>query len=672
MKQHLYAMAMAALLAGCSGKMPHYQSVDEYPEKRGSLQEMTYTPEKTAFSVWSPAAESVYLNLYADAENTEAIERLPMKRKKDGSWVLTVERDLVGCYYTFSVNQPGTQWAMHETPGIFAKAVGVNGHRAAIIDWATTNPEGWEADQRPALAGPQDAIVYEMHHRDFSIDPSAGIQHAGKFLALTEEGTHNAAGKSTGIDHLKEMGITHVQILPSYDFGSIDETAVSGEAEVLESGAAKGGLYNWGYDPINYNVPDGSYSTNPYDPATRIREMKQMIMALHKAGIRVIMDVVYNHTYDVANSNFTLTCPDYFYRTCPDSTLGNASGCGNETASNRPMMRRFMLESVLYWVKEYHVDGFRFDLMGIHDMETMALIRAELDKIDPSLLMYGEGWAAGAVQYPSELLAMKANIPQMPGIGAFCDDMRDALRGPFSDDHQGAFLAGLPGHEMSVCFGIAGCIEHPDIDMSSVNYSTEPWTKEPTQAIAYVSCHDDMMLTDRLMASIDLQPGELQRLDKLAQTAVLTSQGVPFLWNGEEVLRNKKGVHNSFCSPDSINAINWNLKTENMDVFNYYRGLIALRKAHPAFRLGKAELVREHLHFLMAENNVVAYQLTGHAGGDEWETIIVVLNGSREELDFTLPEGVFSVAVADGVIPASGSAEAQVIVAPQSATILYK
>ena len=470
--------------------------------------------------------------------------------------------------------------------------------------------------------------------------------------------------------------MTHVQILPSYDFGSIDERGTTEEARVLENGAAAGGSYNWGYDPVNYNVPEGSYSTDPGDPVCRIREMKQMVQALHKAGIRVVMDVVYNHTYDVEHSNFTQTAPDYFYRTRPDSTLGNASGCGNETASNRPMMRRFIVESCRYWAEEYHIDGFRFDLMGIHDIETMQEVRAMLDAIDPTILLYGEGWAAEQPLYAPELLAMKSNVRYMPGIGAFCDDMRDALRGPFSDDRKGAFLAGMPGHEESIRFGIGGCTAHPQINMNKVNYSKEPWTAEPYQSISYVSCHDDMMLTDRLKASIELAQGELERLDKLAQTAVLTSQGTPFVWNGEEVMRDKKGVHNSFCSPDSINAIDWTLKEKNKDVYNYYCNLIALRKAHPAFRLGTAEAVAEHLEFLDTPDCVVAYRLKDLEGIDEWKEIIVVLNASREPADISLPENdVYNVvanggefAAAVGYTTVTGTATAE----PQSALILMR
>ena len=319
------------------------------------------------------------------------------------------------------------------------------------------------------------------------------------------------------------------------------------------------------------------------------------------------------------------------------------------------------------------MDGFRFDLMGIHDVETMNQVRAMLDSIDPSLLLYGEGWAAGGPLYPGDELAMKANMQKLPGIGAFCDDMRDALRGPFSDNNKGAFLIGEKGHEESIKFGLVGCIEHPEVDMEKVNYSKQAWTSQPTQSINYVSCHDDMMLTDRLKANKKLKAGELQKLSKLAQTAVLTSQGMPFLWCGEEIARDKKGVHNSYCSPDDINAIDWSLKAENLDLFAYYQGLIAMRKAHPAFHMGDAELVRANVHFLEAPEGVVAYQLNGEAVGDEWKTIVVVLNGQTKAQTVVLPEGEYHVAVADGKCPAAtkGLLKGSAKVAAQSAMILY-
>ena len=601
--------------------------------------------------------------LYDEGEGGHAFQNVMMKAGEDGVWHAQVEGDMKGKFYTFNV-KINDRW-LGDTPGINAKAVGVNGHRAAIIDMRSTDPEGWTEDHRPPLKSPADIIIYEMHHRDFSISPTSGIENKGKFLALTEEGTRSPEGLATGIDHLKELGVTHVHILPSYDYASVDETKLSENK------------YNWGYDPLNYNVPDGSYSTDPYDPTTRIREFKQMVQALHKSGIRVILDVVYNHTFNIEGSNFERTAPGYFYRQKPDGTYADASACGNETASERPMMRKFMVESVLHWVNEYHIDGFRFDLMGIHDIETMNEIRRALTAVDPTIYVYGEGWAAQAPQLSQDSLAMKVNTYRMPGIAAFSDEMRDALRGPFNNNEQGAFLAGLPGGEESIKFGIVGAVRHPQVNNDSVNYSQAPWAEQPTQMISYVSCHDDMCLVDRLRASIPgIKPDELARLDKLAQTAVFTSQGVPFIYAGEEVMRDKKGVHNSFQSPDSVNAIDWSRKAAHADVFAYYKGLIQLRKRHPAFRLGDADLIRRHLEFLPVEgHNLVAWRLKEHAGGDAWEDIIVVLNSRREPARMTLPQGTYTVVCKDGVINERGLGRvngAEVIVPAQSALILYK
>ena len=486
------------------------------------------------------------------------------------------------------------------------------------------------------------------------MDLSSGIKNKGKFLALTEP---------AAIDHLRRLGVNAIHILPSFDFASIDES----KPDVAQ--------YNWGYDPLNYNVPEGSYSTNAADPKVRIREFKQMVQALHKAGIRVILDVVYNHTFDINGSNFQKTYPDYYFRKTAEGKYSDGSGCGNETASDKQLMRDFMKESVEYWVKEYHIDGFRFDLMGIHDIETMNEIHDVVSKIDPSIYIYGEGWSAGSCAYPQEKLAMKANARELNGIGAFSDEMRDALRGPFSDDTKGGFLAGVPGQEESIKFGIAGAISHPQIDMTKVNYSKTAWTNEPSQMVAYVSCHDDMCLTDRLRASIPyIGDDELIRLDLLAQTAVFTSQGVPFILAGEEMLRDKMGVHNSFRSPDSINRLDWNNLKRYPQVFDYYSGLISLRKQHPAFRMGSADEVRKHLVFLDAPAGVVAYQLKDNAGGDSWKNIIVILNSQKTPQTVNVPDGSYTMVVANGKVNAGGIGLVSgktVTVAPQSALIVH-
>lgn len=642
--------------------------------------EMIYSKVKTLFKLNAPTTvnldgmtgattqidkkKQVKIHIYEDGQDGKAIKTIKMKASGENRWEATVKGDLKGKFYTFDIGKG-------ETPGVFAKAVGVNGMRGAIVDMAETNPQGWENDQRPVIQSPADLVIYEMHWRDFSIDVSSGLKNKGKFLALTEP---------KAIEHLKNLGVNAVHILPSFDYASVDETKLDTPQ------------YNWGYDPKNYNVPEGSYSTDPYNPVTRIKEFKQMVQALHKAGIRVILDVVYNHTFDINHSNFQLTYPDMYYRKTADGKYSDGSGCGNETASEKPLMREFMLESVKYWIDEYHIDGFRFDLMGVHDIETMQQIRAEVNKIDPSIYIYGEGWSAGSCAYPVDKLAMKANAQQLNGIAAFSDDMRDALRGPFSDDHKGALLAGIPGEEESLKFGIVGGIAHPQVDMTKVNYDKKPWTNNPTEQISYVSCHDDMCLVDRLKASIPSltdknipekeRTAELIRIDQLAQTAVFTSQGVPFILSGEEMLRDKKGVHNSYNSPDSINHLDWNNLQRYPQLFAYYKNLIQLRKNHPAFRLATGDKVRQHLEFLPAVNSkdvkqdcLVGFLLKDLQGIDAWKTIVVIYNFNKEAKVMAIPEGAYTIACCNGAIDEAGLGEVsgkEVLVDGQSALILFQ
>ncbi len=642
--------------------------------------EMIYSKVKTLFKLNAPTTvnldgmtgattqidkkKQVEIHIYEDGQGGKAIKTIKMKASGENRWEATVKGDLKGKFYTFDIGKG-------ETPGVFAKAVGVNGMRGAIVDMAETNPQGWENDQHPVIQSPADLVIYEMHWRDFSIDVSSGLKNKGKFLALTEP---------KAIEHLKNLGVNAVHILPSFDYASVDETKLDTPQ------------YNWGYDPKNYNVPEGSYSTDPYNPVTRIKEFKQMVQALHKAGIRVILDVVYNHTFNIDHSNFQLTYPDMYYRKTADGKYSDGSGCGNETASEKPLMREFMLESVKYWIDEYHIDGFRFDLMGVHDIETMQQIRAEVNKIDPSIYIYGEGWSAGSCAYPVDKLAMKANAQQLNGIAAFSDDMRDALRGPFSDDHKGALLAGIPGEEESLKFGIVGGIAHPQVDMTKVNYDKKPWTNNPTEQISYVSCHDDMCLVDRLKASIPSltdknipekeRTAELIRIDQLAQTAVFTSQGVPFILSGEEMLRDKKGVHNSYNSPDSINHLDWNNLQRYPQLFTYYKNLIQLRKNHPAFRLATGDKVRLHLEFLPAVNSkdvkqdcLVGFLLKDLQEIDAWKTIVVIYNFNKEAKEMAIPEGNYTIACCNGTIDEAGLGEVsgkEVLVNGQSALILFQ
>ena len=673
-------LLLAGLLTVLAAKPAMSQDFD--------FDEMTYTPEVTTFKLFAPAtAKGVKVRIYKDGQGGKPLKTVTMKASSPGQegavWTAAVKGDLMGRFYTFDTGHG-------ETPGVFAKAVGVNGRRGAIINTMNTWPDDWCCDQHPVVKSPADLVVYELHHRDFSVArPDA--KYPGKFLALTEP---------WAIDHLKQLGVNAVHILPSYDFGSVDEEAAAAPQHSEQAGASPSvgyaaavpqPQYNWGYDPVNYNVPEGSYSTDPYDPVCRLREFKQMVQALHKAGIAVILDVVYNHTYDIEHSNFQRTFPDYYYR-----VGSNGSGCGNETASEKPMMRKFMIESVKYWYNEFRIDGFRFDLMGCHDIETMNLIRQELDKLDPSIFIYGEGWSAGQCALPTEQLGVKANIPQMPRIAAFSDELRDGLRGPFDDDTKTGWLGGAPDCEESLKFGIVGGISHPQVDMTKVNYSKQPWATEPTQMMAYVSCHDDMCLVDRLQASVPAlaaptprhsqraesplcsggaaADAELIRLDLLAQTAVFTSQGVPFMLSGEELLRTKQGVHNSFESPDSINQLNWQNKERFPQVFKYYQDLIALRRNHPAFRLGDAHLVRKHLEFLDAPKGVVAFRLKDYAGRDDWRNIIVILNANRETATVNIPKAMYTVVCKDGEIDEQSTSKIfgrRTTVSPQSALILH-
>ncbi len=613
-----------------------------FPTYTGNDLELTLSGNTANFRLWSPNATAVRLRIYKNALGGNALTTINLTPSLQGTWTTSISPIPYGQFYTFQIQYNG-QW-LDETPGIWAKAVGTNGYRGAIIDMSATNPTGWDTDCGPAIQHINDAVIYEMHHRDFSIHPHSGIVNKGKFIALTEDGTTNEFGEATGIDHLKELGITHVHILPSYDYNSIDETQLPSNG------------YNWGYDPFNYNVPDGSYSTNPANPSTRILEMKQMIKALHDAGIGVVMDVVYNHTSLNDNSNFSLTAPGYFYRHNENGTYSDASGCGNETASERPMVGDFIVNSVKYWAKEYHIDGFRFDLMAIHDIATMNRVASELKAINPNIFVYGEGWTAGNSPLPTEQRALKENVDKMTNIAVFSDDIRDAIKGHYSDASDRGFATGKPGNEETVKIGIVGATAHPQVNYSKGNNSKFAYASTTSQVINYVSCHDDLTLTDKLRKSMtDSDDSERMRAAKLAQTIVFTSQGTPFMFAGEEVFRDKHGVHNSYCSPDSINAIDWNLKHFNADQFNYYRELIALRKAHPAFRMTSATDVANNIKFdNVTTDNLISYSILNHANGDEWKEIKLIFNGADNDTQIKLAKGEWLVIAYDGNINHQG------------------
>lgn len=634
---------------------------EDFPVYVGKDLGLTYGPKASGFKVWAPSAEALRLNIYGQDFGGKALEVIEMEKGTQGLWKKRLDGDYLGKYYAFQAQIDG-QWLM-EVPDPYAVAVGTNGKRAMVVDLASTNPEGWEQDQRPPLAAPTDIVLYELHVRDLSIHENSGIEQKGKFLGLTETGTRSPQGEKTGLDHIKELGVTHVHLLPSYDYYTVDESRLD-EAQ-----------FNWGYDPQNYNVPEGSYSTNPQDGAVRIREFKQMVKTLHENGLRVIMDVVYNHTGVTETSHFNQLVPGYYYRQDTSGGFSNSSGCGNETASEREMMRKFMLESVAYWVEEYHVDGFRFDLMGIHDIETMNQISQRLHAIDSTIFIYGEGWLAGESPLPFEQQAVKHHNLRLQGIAAFSDDLRDGLKGSVFEHKERGFVSGKAGREESIKFGVVAATNHPGVDYGRVNYSKAPWAPQPSQCINYVSCHDNHTLWDRLLISNpEASEAERIRMHTLAQTIVLTSQGVPFLHAGTEMLRTKDGEENSYKSPDAINRLDWERKSKYKPVFDYYKKLIQLRKNHPAFRLPTQEMIQKHLTFIETHSpQLVAYSISDNANGDSWKNIVVIYNGNEEDQDVEIPAGSWSVVLKGNEISEKGLASLQaskVTVPKQSAMIL--
>lgn len=625
-----------------------------------------YTKEKTSFKVWAPTASEVTLNLYEQGDGDNLIETVPMTAQDKGVWFCEKQGDLNGVYYTYSVTIGNKT---NETVDIYARTTGVNGNRGMVIDLDSTDPEGFENDVRPAFENPTDAVIYEIHVRDLSSDESSGITNTGKFLGFTETGTTNADGLATGIDHIKDLGVTHIQILPSYDYATVDETKLDTPQ------------FNWGYDPKNYNVPEGSYSTDPYHGEVRVKEMKQMVQALHANGLRVNMDVVYNHTFSL-DSWFQKTVPDYYYRKVGDA-YSSGSGCGNETASDREMMRKYIVDSVVYWATEYHIDGFRFDLMAVHDIETMKAVREALDEIDPSIMLYGEGWTGGDCAIPSTQQALKANIYQIEGVGAFSDDIRDAIKGNVFDSEDKGFVNGKDGMEESIKFGIVGATPHPQVMVSKNEKGTRSWAGEPTQSINYVSCHDNLTFWDKLAISNadDSEETRIQ-MNKLGSAIIITSQGVPFFQAGEEMLRSKPSAtveggfdENSYASPDSTNSIKWSNKANVIDTYEYYKGLIAFRKAHPALRMTTAVDIQNNLTFMSGlGDNVVAYTIANNANGDTAEKIMVILNAKEEAIDVKLPAGAWDICINGQTAGTAsvGTAEGTVSVEGISAMVLVQ
>lgn len=588
-----------------------------------------YSKKSCTFRVWSPTAESVTLNLYKQGSGNNLITAINMYKEDDDIWETTVNDDLSGIYYTYCIK---TDNEVNEVVDIYAKAVGANGLRGMVVDLTSTDPDNFRNTARPQCDKITDAVLYEVHVRDFSIDESSGIAYKGKFLGFTERYTKNDFSDFTGLAHLCELGITHVHLLPSFDYESVDEA--SSEPQ-----------FNWGYDPENYNVPEGSYSTDAADGAVRIKEMKSLVKALHENGIRVVMDVVYNHTYKGEDSIFNLTVPDYYYRT-EDGKFTNGSACGNETASDHPMMRKYIVDSVMYWAQEYMIDGFRFDLMGLHDSETMNEIAQSLKNIDSSIFIYGEGWTAGETPLPECDRAIKANACNMPQVAFFSDDMRDTIKGSVFKETGKGFVNGADGLGESLKLCITGSVKTDKIDLSDTKL--KPWAITPFQVINYCEAHDNLTLWDKLYYSAkEFSQEDRVRMDKLSAAIVFLSQGVPFIQAGQEFLRSKPldetGEHfdeNSYKSPDSVNSIKWNEKTKYRNVFDYYKGLIELRKKYNLFRLSTADEVNSHLEFIETSQKCVAFRLSNNE-----TSIITVFNADVKDTVVTIPEGEYQVVV---------------------------
>ncbi len=640
--------------------MPSYYSTAEFEEEytyAGNDLGAVWSADSTAFRVWAPMAEAVKVNLYeSGTEGTDdLIEQIEMTADVNGTWTAVKEGDLNGTYYTYTVIRDGEET---EACDPYARTTGVNGKRAMVIDLDSTDPEGWEEDSNPnAGATINDAVIYELHIRDLGTDESSGVENAGKFLSLTEHGTTTESGIATGVDHIKELGITHLHILPMYDFGSVDET--------------QSDQFNWGYDPVNYNVPEGSYSTDPYNGEVRVAEMKQMIQSLHNDNISVVMDVVYNHVQNAESFCFNQIVPEYFSRV--DAATGaysSGSGCGNDTASERSMVKKYIVDSVTYWADEYHIDGFRFDLVGLIDTETMNEVIAEVHETHPDVIFYGEGWTLETTMTKSGYtLTTQTNSTEVPEFAFFSDTIRDGMKGNIFNNSETGYVSGADGME--------------DIIESCFLGLSEPWCTTPSQSVNYASCHDNMTLYDRLQSSRpDAGEEDLVKMNKLSAAIYMTAEGIPFMQAGEEMLRTKvkeDGTfdENSYASSDEVNSLKWDSLDDEtyMDTYEYYKGLIAFRKAHAALRLTTAEDVAEYITVVEGlDENVTAFCIEGGAEGETANCIYIIFNPNTESTQVALPEGEWSVCIngdqagTEVLETVEGNAE----VAPISAMVLVQ
>ncbi|MDP1706606.1 MAG: type I pullulanase, partial [bacterium] len=575
----------------------------------------TYARDHTKFRVWAPTATAVNLATYPKPNSTEG-EGVVTAMTPDlkGTWITSLKGDHNGTIYNYRVTVGGIE---REAVDPYVRATTINGLHGVVVDLNKTNPKKW-SKAKPAFSGKStDAVIYELHVRDLSMDSSSSIPaaHKGKFRALPDLKTTAPTGGKTGVNAIKDLGVTHIELLPIFDYASVDEAHPT---------------FNWGYDPQNFNVPEGSYSTNPNNPDSRIVELKAAVQALHEDKLRVMMDVVYNHVYSASDFSEEKIVPGYFFRTNTDGTLSNGSGCGNDVASERPMVRKFIVDSVKYWATQYHMDGFRFDLMGLLDITTMQQIRKELNKIDPTILIIGEGWDMGTL--PSGERANQKNISKLTGIAAFNDQIRDGIKGSVFEGTDTGYATGKFSRIDDVKIGVVG----------NTRYSKDligNWmTNDPAQSVNYVEAHDNLTLFDKLTVSVpEASAQKIAALDRFSASIALLSQGVPFMQAGQEFLRSKNGDGNSYQSSDAINSLKWGLRTKNAVTVNYYKGLILLRKSHPAFRMSTTAAVKKNLTFLKAGNNVIAYSLNGLASKDGWSSIVVVHNPNTGAATINLP-----------------------------------
>lgn len=601
----------------------YYNAKEIYPLYDGNDLGATYTPEQTTFKVWAPSATSVLLNLYktgSDVEQNAKKDFVCFMRKDlnngvwdNGVWYVRVPRDIKGYYYTYTVTVNGV---VRETQDVYSKAVGVNGHRSMVVDLKSTNPEGWEKDKHCFVEKPTDAVIWEVHVRDFSISKSSGVnkENRGKYLAFTQRGTKVNFRKdySTCVEYLVEQGINYVQLNPVFDFGSVDESMHTAQ-------------YNWGYDPINYNVPEGSYSTNAADGAVRINEFKQMVQALHDRGIGIIMDVVYNHVYSAGDSCFEKTVPGYYFRMYSHNQFFNGSGCGNVTASDKAMFRKYMIDSLKYWVEEYHIDGFRFDLMGCHDIITMNKIREALDKIDTRILMYGEPWMADWLGngIGSNYACVTDNAFNInPRIGMFSDRIRNSLKGN-TDDATIGYIQGATDINNSIKSGM----------MAGSSDTFGRWAQAPMQCITYNSAHDNLTLWDKILRSngsndYNGHNSVLLAQNKLSAVITLTSQGVPFYLAGEEFARTKYGDHNSYRSSDDVNKIDWNRVIKYNNLVQYYKGLMEIRNVYSPLRSSDGSTASNT--YFVENGSAIGYTIknTTKNAENEWGIVAILVNNS--------------------------------------------